>query len=150
MSWNPDGSGIAVAAYNGITVHSPKKQKKPRKYQWKGSSLVMAWSPDSKYIVTGEQDSTVHFWHRKSGEDAQMHGFPSKVLELSWDSTGTWLATGGGKQIALWDCSGEGPAGRRPRLYKEHTNKVTQLAFQANGEILASSIKILYYFFGLL
>ena len=32
-------------------------------------------------------------------------------------------------------------AGRRPRLYKEHTNKVTQLAFQANGEILASSDK---------
>ena len=44
------------------------------------SSLALAWSPDSKYIVTGEQDSTVHFWNRKSGEDAQMSF--SKVLEL--------------------------------------------------------------------
>lgn len=139
ISWNPDGSGIAVAAYNGVTVHSPKNQKWPRKYKWKGSSLIIIWSPDSKYIVTGEQDSTVHFWNRQSGRDAQMHGFPTKVLELSWDSTGRWLATGGGSQINLWDCSGDGPAGRKPISYGEHTNKLTQLSFQPEGDFLVST-----------
>ena len=139
MAWNPDGSGVAVAAYYGVTLHAPGKQKKPRKYKWKGSSLALAWSPDAEFIATGEQDSTVHFWHRKSGQDAQMWGFPTKVLELSWDSSGKWLATGGGSQVSLWDCSGSGPAGRKPRQFNDHNNKITQLAFQPEGQYLASS-----------
>jgi len=139
VGWNPDGSGLAVAAYNGITLHVPGKQSQPRKYTWKGSSLVLSWSPDAKYMATGEQDSTVHFWHVKSGEDAQMWGFPTKVLELSWDATGRWLATGGGASICLWDCSGKGPAGRKPRQYDAHTNKLTQVAFQPDGNLLASA-----------
>ncbi|MEE2729165.1 MAG: WD40 repeat domain-containing protein [Candidatus Latescibacterota bacterium] len=139
IGWNPDGSGLAVAAYNGITLHVPGKQNQPRKYTWKGSSLVLEWSPDSKYIATGEQDSTVHFWHVKSGEDAQMWGFPTKVMELSWDTSGRWLATGGGSSIALWDCSGKGPTGRQPREYEAHPNKLTQLAFQPDGAFLASA-----------
>ncbi len=139
VGWNPDGSGLAVAAYNGITLHVPGKQSQPRKYTWKGSSLVLSWSPDAKYMATGEQDSTVHFWHVKSGEDAQMWGFPTKVLELSWDASGRWLATGGGASICLWDCSGKGPAGRKPRQCDAHTNKITQLAFQPDGNLLASA-----------
>ena len=122
LGWNPNGSAVAVAAYNGITLHVPGKQSRPRKYEWKGSSLILAWSPDSKYMATGEQDSTVHCWSVKSGDDAQMWGFPTKVLELSWDSSGRWLATGGGASICLWDCSGKGPAGRKPREFQGHVN----------------------------
>ena len=48
VGWNPHGSGVAVAAYNGITLHVPGRQYKPRKYTWKGSSLVLAWSPDAE------------------------------------------------------------------------------------------------------
>ncbi len=139
IGWNPNGSAVAAAAYNGVTLHVPGKQRQPRKYSWKGSSLVLAWSPDSKYIATGEQDSTVHFWHVKTGEDAQMWGFPTKVQELSWDTSGRWLATGGGASVCLWDCSGKGPEGRKPRVYDAHTNKLTQVAFQPDGKLLAST-----------
>jgi WD40 repeat protein len=41
IGWNPDGSGIAVAAYFGLTLHVPGRQARPRKYEWKGSSLVL-------------------------------------------------------------------------------------------------------------
>lgn len=139
VAWHPDGSAVAVAAYNGVTLHVPGKQAEPRKYTWKGSSLVLCWSPDAKYIATGEQDSTVHFWYVKSGEDAQMSGFPTKVLELSWDLSGRWLATGGGASICLWDCSGKGPADRHPRVYEAHLGRLTQIAFQPDGNYLAST-----------
>ena len=139
IGWNPDGSGLAVAAYNGITLHVPQKQRQPRKYEWKGSSLALAWSPDAKYIATGEQDSTVHFWRVKSGADAQMWGFPTKVLQLSWSMDGRWLATGGGNSVCLWDCSGKGPEGRQPKQYEAHSNKITNLAFQPDGPFLVST-----------
>lgn len=92
IGWNPDGSAVAVAAYNGVTLHVRGKQVRPRKFEWKGSSLVLAWSPDARFIVTGEQDSTVHFWHVKTGKDAQMWGVsdkgPGSGLASSWRAPG--------------------------------------------------------------
>ncbi len=139
LGWHPDGSSIAAAAYRGITIHTIGHDIEPQKYKWKGSSLVLAFSPNAKYIATGEQDSTVHFCYLETGEDAQMKGFPSKVLEMSWCHNSEWLATSGGSSICLWKCSGEGPAGRKPNLYEGHTSKLTQLAFQPGGEWLASA-----------
>lgn len=138
IGWNPDGSAVAVAAYLGLTLHVPGRQVRPRKYHWKGSSLVLAWSPKSKYIATGEQDSTVHFWHVKSGEDSQMSGFATKVLQLAWHHSGDFLATGGSDTVILWDCSPPGPEGRKPKMFEGHLTKLTQLAFQHRGERLAS------------
>ncbi len=40
-----------------------------RRYVWKGSSLVLAWSPDATMFATGDQDQTVHFWYADSGKD---------------------------------------------------------------------------------
>jgi len=139
IGWSPSGKELALAAYNGVTVHAPDAVTPPRKYPWKGSSLVLAWSPTAKFIATGEQDSTVHFWHVESGEDAQMWGFPTKVLELAWHHSGNCLATGGSDTVMLWDCSEPGPEGREPRALEGHATKLTQLAFQGDGDLLASA-----------
>lgn len=139
IAWNPKGDTIAVAAYNGLTLHKPNEKSPPRKYSWQGSSLIAAWSPDERFIATGEQDATVHFWMVDSGEHAQMWGFPTKVLQLSWDRTGKWLATGGGSSVVLWDCSGKGPMGRQPELLECHVNKITALAYEPTGDFLVST-----------
>lgn len=138
IAWNPDGSSLAAAAYNGVTNHILKSLDRPRHYEWKGSSLKLAWSPTSKYIATGEQDSTVHFWSVKTGDDCQMWGFPSKVLELSWHHTGNYLATGGADTVTVWDCSGPGPRGRKPKMLEGHVTKLSQLVFQHRNDLLAS------------
>jgi len=139
LAWNPDGSGVATTAYLGVTLHVASRAAPPRKLTWKGSSLALAWSPSSRYIATGEQDSTVHFWHIKTGRDAQMWGFPRKVLELSWHHGGNHLATGGSDTVVLWDCGGKGPEGRTPTMLEGHPTRITQLAFQPRGELLASA-----------
>jgi WD40 repeat protein len=139
IAWNPSGTAVAVAAYNGLTVHQPGSADERRKYAWKGSSLVLAWSPDEKYLATGEQDSTVHFWMVNSGEHAQMRGFPTKVLQLSWNWSGSTLATGGGSGVVLWDFTGAGPMGREPEILQAHVNKITALAYQPIGPYLAST-----------
>lgn len=138
LAWNPRGDTLAVAAYHGVTLHKPNGGE-VRKFDWQGSSLVAAWSPDERFIATGEQDSTVHFWMVESGEHAQMWGFPTKVLQLSWDATGRWLATGGGSGVVIWDCSGPGPMGRQPEILECHVNKITTLAYQPAGEYLVST-----------
>lgn len=137
ISWNPDGSAVAVAAYFGVTLHIPGKGV--RRYEWKGSSLVLSWSPTARFLVTGEQDCSVHIWYVRTGKDSQMTGFATKVLELSWHRSGEYLATGGSDSIILWDCSGAGPEGREPKMLEAHATRITQLTFQLRGDDIASA-----------
>jgi WD40 repeat protein len=130
---------LTSAAYGRVALWSPDSAKALRVFRWKGSILVLAWSPDGNYIATGDQDSTVHFWIVQSGTDLQMWGYPTKVRELAWDHRSRYLATGGGPRIIVWDCSGKGPEGTKPLVLNAHEDFVSSLGFQHRGLLLASA-----------
>ncbi len=140
VAWQPGSSKeLVCAAYGGLTLYRPSNPEPTRRFRWQGSTLVIAWSPNGKHIATGDQDATVHFWTVGSGEDLQMWGYPTKVRELSWNSTSRYLATGGGPLVTVWDCSGKGPSGTKPISLEAHEGLVGALAFQRRGSLLASA-----------
>ena len=138
IQWKPRARQLASIAYGSVTLWDPQQSKACRRLEWKGSSLVIAWSPDGKHIATGDQDSTVHFWIISTGDDLQMSGYPTKVRELSWDATSRYLATGGGQEVTVWDCSGRGPADTRPVTLSGHQDFLSVVRFQHRGKLLAS------------
>jgi WD40 repeat protein len=138
LSWNPRAEEFGSACYGHVHIWHPETEKLVRTFLWKGSMLSLAWSRDGRYLCHGNQDATVHFWILKSGGDLQMWGYPSKVRELSWDRRSRYLATGGGPEVTIWDCSGKGPANTKPIVLKYHDDSVSQLAYQHNGSVLAS------------
>jgi WD40 repeat protein len=137
IRWRPRSHELASAAYGRLALWKPDKPEPTRAFAWKGSMLTLAWSPEGRYIATGDQDSTVHFWVVKTGEDLMMYGYPTKVRELSWDSVGRYLATGGGPQATVWDCSGKGPSGTTPLAIDRRRCLITALAFRPSGAVLA-------------
>jgi WD40 repeat protein len=139
IQWKPKTRELASAAYGRLAFFDPDNAEPIRTLDWKGSQLVLAWSPDGKHLATGDQDATVHFWIIKTGEDLSMCGYPSKVRELSWDCTSRYLATGGGAVPCVWDVSGKGPAGSTPLQFEGHAANITGLAFQHAGPLLASA-----------
>jgi WD40 repeat protein len=140
VAWSPASEKFVTACYGGLTQWRAENTIPVHKYEWKGSTLVIHWSPNNKYIATGDQDSTVHFWITKNGKDLQMYGYPTKVMELSWDSTSRFLATGGGGYVTVWNCE-PSPEGTKPMQLKGHENFLTFLAFQPNGLLLLSGDK---------
>lgn len=138
IQWHKRRNELAIAAYGVLILCNPDRPEDLRVLRWQGSSLVIAWSPDGRYVATGDQDSTVHFWIAATGEDLQMWGYPTKVRELSWDANSRYLATGGGNGVTIWDCSGKGPSGSKPIQLGEHTAPLTALAYQQQGSLLAS------------
>jgi hypothetical protein len=58
--------------------------------------------------------------------------------ELSFDRESHWLATGGGQDACLWDCTGGGPEGREP-IMLPHEAKVCAVAFQNSHGLLATA-----------
>jgi WD40 repeat protein len=138
IKWRHDEQQFAISAYNGVVLYDPIQPEPLRRFQWQGSTLTLEWSPDGRYIATGDQDSTVHFWITETGQDLQMWGYETKVLELAWSGNSRYLATGGGTQVVIWDCSGKGPAGTKPIMLEGHQHLIKHLKFQRNGMLLAS------------
>ena len=135
---DPEKNVLASAAYGQLTLWNTKSHSAIKVLEWKGSMLAVAWSPDGRYIATGNQDSTVHFWIVKTGKDLQMSGYATKVRELAWDFTSRFLATGGSDRITVWDCNGKGPAGSKPIVLKGHRGLLSGLSYQPSGVLLAS------------
>jgi len=138
IGWRPSGSEILAAGYGGLAAFRHSETEPVRRYQWKGSVLALAWSPDANWIATGNQDSSVHLWQSQSGKDLHMSGYALKVRELAWSPDSRWLATGGAREVVVWDCSGTGPAGSDPLMLALHEVPITQLAWQRRGRVLAS------------
>ncbi len=130
---------LVCATYGGLTLWRTDCDDPIGRYTWKGSTLVIACSPNGQFIATGDQDSTVHFWITRTELDLQMWGYPTKVRELAWDPTSRYLATGGGSVVTVWDCSGKGPEGRQPSQLDVHEGQIVALAFQHRGMYLASA-----------
>jgi WD40 repeat protein len=137
IRWRPRSDELASAAYGQLAFWKPDEPGPSRVFQWKGSMLALAWSPEGRYLATGDQDSTVHFWIVKTGEDLMMYGYPTKVRDLSWDSVGRYLGTAGGPQVTIWDCSGKGPAGTTPISLDRRRALITALEFRPSGAVLA-------------
>jgi len=141
LAWIMGGTTLAIATSTEVIVHNPTDGDE-RVFQAKDPILSMAFSPSGKWLMTGNQDATIHVWQTDS--DAQMHmrGFPAKVRQLAWHRGSRWLATGGGPAIAVWDCSGKGPEGRMPLLLEGPTEQpVSALHYQPAGDWLASGAR---------
>jgi WD40 repeat protein len=137
LQWKPGTQELLSAAYCALSTWQPSKDEPLRRYEWKGSILSVACSPDGRYVATGDQDSTIHFWKTKTGRDLQMSGYPAKVRELTWDATSRFLATGGSDVVTIWDCA-KSPAGTRPVSLAGHDALLTALAYQHRGRLLLS------------
>ena len=140
VAWSRDSSRVAAAAYGGLRWYAAVSRSAApvRTLDWKGSLLLVRVSPDGRWVASGNQDASVHVWRLWSGEDAEMTGYPEKVDALAFDRTSRWMACGGTSEISLWDFSGRGPMGRRPRTLPGHDAQVSALHWQPRGDRLGS------------
>jgi len=141
LAWSRDGHRVAAACYGGVSLIDATSSTVVQQLPWKGSMLGLTWSPDGRFLATGGQDSTVHFWRMPSGDDSMMSGYPSKPTALAWSADSKRLATGGAAQITVWPFDGKGPEGREPETLEGHDDLVTALAFAPRRRTLASGCR---------
>ena len=137
IAWSINNE-LATACYGRVSFFEGITGKLKQKLEWKGSLVSMILSPNGDIVVCGSQDNTVHFWRRSTEKDSMMSGYPLKPSNLAFDESGTFLATGGGEEITVWNFKGSGPEGTTPLSLKFHKNPVSSLAFANRGMNLAS------------
>lgn len=140
LGWDKVGRDLAAAINGGLVVQRIEPPRYPvRHYKWDAPCLTAAFSPNSRFLATGTQDGSVHFWHLSTGRDSQMRGYPGKVDQISWSGDSRYLATAADEQPVLWDFGGKGPEGSRPAQLRGHTDRIECLAFQPGGNFLVSA-----------
>ncbi len=138
LACHPGGVAIAAAWFGGACVWDAEDFHVRREYAYGGGIQALVWSPDGRWLVAGAQDNAVHLWIPEDDQEFHMSGYETKVRELSFSADSRWLATGGARDACVWDCSGAGPEGREP-LALPHSERVTAVAFQHRGPLLATA-----------
>ncbi len=138
LAWHPRGGCAAVAYFGGVCLWDADDAVAQKEYPYGNGIHSLVWSPDARWLVSGNQDPSVHLWMPESDVELQMSGYETKVRHLSFDSSSRWLATSGSQDACIWDCSGAGPEGREPVMLP-HEAPVCGAAFQVAHGLLATA-----------
>lgn len=137
LAWEPGGGCVATASFGGIRLWDADDFILQKEFPYANSIHALAWSPDGRWLVSGNQDPSVHLWVPAENMELHMSGYEGKVKHLSFDHASRWLATSGGRDACIWDCSGAGPEGREP-LMLPHDAPICAVSFQRSHGLLAT------------
>ncbi len=130
--------GVAAAHFGGVRLFDAGDGGLKKELAYANGIQALIWSPDGKWLVSGNQDPSVHLWLPAGDGEFHMSGYEGKVKHLAFDRSSRWLATGGGRDACIWDCSGAGPEGREPAMFP-HDAPVSAVAFQRAHGLLATA-----------
>jgi WD40 repeat protein len=134
----PVGGGVAAASFGSVCLWDSDDFVVQKEFPYTNGIHSLVWSPDGKWLVSGNQDPSVHLWIPEKDVELHMGGYEGKVKHLSFDHTSRWLATSGGRDCCVWDCSGEGPEGREPAMLP-HETPICAVKFQNTHGLLATA-----------
>ena len=137
LAWRPDGGAVATACFGHVVIWDTVNFTAFKEFPYGNTIHALVWSPDGRWLVAGCQDNAVHLWAPAEDNELHMSGYETKLKELSFSLDSKWLATGGGRDACVWDCTGQGPEGREPLLLP-HSARVCAVAFQNRHGRLAT------------
>jgi dipeptidyl aminopeptidase/acylaminoacyl peptidase len=100
------------------------------------SITSIAFSPDSKYVLTGSKDTTARLWDAATGAQVRtFSGHTSWVNSVAFSPDAKYVLTGSTDHtVKLWDAA----TGAQVRTFTGHTEQVNSVAFSPDGKYVLS------------
>jgi WD40 repeat protein len=140
LAWRADGQRLIVAArgshldsMNSVVICHDLDRQHETTYPW--DALAVAASPTGGDIFVGLSDTTIRKLSEDLAQPLVLQGHFDQVDALAVSPRGNWLASGGNRNIRIWDTAG----GSAPRTLAGHSARVQSLAFSPREAILASA-----------
>jgi WD40 repeat protein len=137
LSWQGEDR-LMTSCYGGTQLWRTDATRPVRIYEWKGSLLQLAVSPDSRTLAASTQENAIHLWDAESADDFQMSGYPAKVRAMGWRHDSRYFATGAGESLVIWDFAGAGPQRTEPLTVAAHTASINSIEFSHADARMAS------------
>jgi WD40 repeat protein len=139
IAFAPDGSRIAVARYDCVSIHSVTAGSDPVELRSKGMHAGLIFSPDGLFLLMTMKENTLQGWRLRDAQHFRMTGYSARVEDWSWSADGNWLATSGAPTAILWPFAElDGPIGKIPiELGTPGDSFVTSVACHPTKELVA-------------
>ncbi|KAF9544039.1 WD_REPEATS_REGION domain-containing protein [Mortierella hygrophila] len=139
-AYSPDGRMLGVALRGeglGIGIYNTSTWERIHLITATEYVVSIAFSPDSRRIVSGDEDGMVQLWDSTSGEELLvMKGHTDWIRSLTYSPCGNHIASASDdKTVRLWDSE----TGVCIFVLKGHTEWVASVRFSPNGRQLVSS-----------
>lgn len=148
LTWHPTNGQLIVGGYQGLKVwNSHNWNEEPLIGELDSASLAIAWSPDGRYLASGNLDRTITVleWLGLTPESVPwvMRGFPGKIRHLAWSNDpsrpSSILASASVEGVVIWGRDPDPAIGWEGRVLEGHTQAVEAIAFQPQTQHLASA-----------
>ncbi|CAA6819536.1 MAG: High-affnity carbon uptake protein Hat/HatR [uncultured Sulfurovum sp.] len=136
--FSPNGKYIATDYNSTIRLWNLEENKEVKAFKSKGLIQSIDFSPDGKYIVSGDWDGTIKLWNIESGKEVKIfRGHLSYVKSLKFSPNGKYILSGSNdKTVKLWNIETE-----KVRTFKGYLYPVEFVDFSNNGkEIITSTL----------
>ena len=141
VAWSPDGAAI-VAGYGeeggGVVLLDPQSLATARRWPhgYGGALTSVAFSPDSRRLLTTSEDQFVRVWDAATGthlHDLAGHG--NTLFCAAYSPDGSRIASGGrDDNVRIWDAETFEPVAH----FGGHEDYVYSLAWRADSQQLIS------------
>ncbi len=139
VAWSPDGSKLAVAAGNSVSIHESSQLNVIQRLDGHvGDITTLSWSPDSRFLASGaSNDPVVHIYDINTGTEAMaLRGHEGWIRNVVFSPDGTLLASGSTDlSIRVWDVRNA----QTIRTLTGHTDLIGGMVWSADGKALASA-----------
>ncbi len=140
VSFSSDGKKLAWASGSGkIFLGDDHLKKSPLEWQAHLDYISMiSFTPNSQSLVSASSDKSIRFWSLKGEMISSKLQARESVKSFAFSSKkGVVALLASDNSIQVWDITDSNTSGRRGKI-SGHTQAITNLVFQAQGEILAS------------
>merc|ERR1740130_1433552 len=98
--------------------------------------MSVAFSPDSKLVVSGSDDETVRVWEAATGKEVQkLEGHSSDVTSVAFSPDSKLVVSGSDdKTVRVWEAA----TGKEVQKLKGHSESVTSVAFSPDSKLVVS------------
>jgi len=76
VSWHPQGGCVAVSYFGGVCLWDADDFVPQKEFPYNNGIQALVWSPDARWLVSGNQDPSVHLWVPE--EDMELAGIPGQ------------------------------------------------------------------------
>lgn len=101
------------------------------------SIRTLAWSPDSKFLISAGNGNVVEVWNAADGNRVLSYlNHRGSIRMALWSPDGRYIASASeDKTVQVWEAS----SGKTVQVYKGHTHLVTGLGWSPDSRHVASS-----------